>query len=882
MGLLDSLFNRNIDEAIDKYKDKGDAPLTDAQKGEGWEFLPDIPGVGNIGLQSFNVFYKSYINVQYKNELERIKNYRSMARNTEVADVIEDAVNESTQEDADGAVLKLEIKDKELATNENIVNNLHNEFEELFSKRIKANEILWDLIRTFYIDGRVFFEKIIDAKNEKKGLINIKRLPTETMDYIYDPFTGEIQAYFQYLKLDSKKPLTIDEALKRDDVTVFYPEQICFINYGIFGKTRYEIEGYLEKAKIPYNQLKLLETSVIIYRIVRAPERLVFRIDTGNMPRDKALKYVEKIKQKMTKKQTYDPATGQLTQAPEVLCIRKNTEIPLLDGRYLTLEKIIEEHKKGKENWVYTINQKTLDIEPGKIKQAKITRKNEKLIRVWFDDGNYIDTTYDHKFILRDGSECRADKLKKEQSLMPLYKKKERIKSHVKNLYETIYVPSKNKFEYTHNIVSTFFNGKKEKGNVDHHMNFNPFDNSPNNLQRMDYKKHSTMHGKLVKKAWENNYEKMYNSVLKGREKVKNSPEILNSISNKLRKDWEENYETRRKAIADEIKEWHSVNENYKKHSEWTTKTNIEQNKVEKMWEILNTPEIRAKQKIAAKEGQLKRWSNPENKIKMSKIMTEVWRKRKAACVINHKILKIEYLSERDDTGCIEINGNHNFAVSKNSQPLVFIRNSILENYYMPQSADGRGSTIDSIGGNAAGFTELDDIYYFAKKMYRSLKYPASRVAAGQENRDADMMFGGSNTGEISRDEIKWAKFLARNQRKFENEMTDLFLLHLEFKGLKKQYGLNRKKIKASLTPPSNYKEQMEQNFLESRFNNYSTLADRPEMSKYFLMKKFLKWDDQEIKDNVAGRKQDEKYGFNVDDGGGFSDRRLKKEIKYI
>lgn len=521
------IFKRNrVDEAIQKFDAKGEKEIADSQKGEGWEFLPEIPGVGNVGLQSFNTFYKSYINIQYKNELERIKNYRSMARNTEVADVIEDAVNESTQEDSDGITLKLEINDKELTQNENIVNNLHKEFEDLFVKRIKIKDILWDLIRTFYIDGRVFFEKVIDEKKEKKGLINIKRLPTETMDYIYDPFTGQIQAYFQYLKLDSKKPLSIDEALKREDVTVFYPEQISFINYGIFGKTRYEIEGYLEKAKIPYNQLKLLETSVIIYRIVRAPERLVFRIDVGNMPRDKALKYVEKIKQKMTKKQTYDPASGQLTQAPEVL--------------------------------------------------------------------------------------------------------------------------------------------------------------------------------------------------------------------------------------------------------------------------------------------------------------------------------------------------------------------SILENYYMPQSADGRGSQIDTVGGNSAGFSELDDIYYFARKMYRALKYPASRVTAGQENREADIMFGGSNTGEISRDEIKWAKFLERNQRKFEDELTDLFLLHLEFKGLKKQYGLNRKKIKASLTPPSNYKEQMEQNFLESRFNNYSTLADRPEMSKYFLMKKYLKWGDEQIKENVEGKKMDKKYGFDTEEMGGFSDRRLKKEIKYI
>jgi len=453
MGILDNIFgNDRVEEAIEQFKDKGEQPKPETQRGEGWESVIDIPGYGNVGLQSFNLFYDQYINRAFKNELEKLKTYREMSLQPEVSDVIEDAVNESTLEDSNGKVLTLDILDKDLATNENIVNNLHKEFEELFERRVNSKEAIWDLLRTYYIDGRVFFEKVIDEKNPKKGILSIKRLPSETIDYIYDPFTGHISAYFQYLKQNTKKPKTLEDVQKaqsKNEIIAFYPEQIGFVNYGIFGKTKYEIFGYLEKAKVPFNQLKLLETSVIIYRIVRAPERLVFRIDTGNMPRDKALKYVEKIKQKMTKKQSYDPTTGQLSQEPEVL--------------------------------------------------------------------------------------------------------------------------------------------------------------------------------------------------------------------------------------------------------------------------------------------------------------------------------------------------------------------SILENYYMPQSADGRGSQIDTVGGNSAGFSELDDIYYFAKKLYRALKYPASRTSAAQERREGDIMFGGNSTGEISRDEVKWAMFLERNQKKFEDEFTDLFLMHLEFKGLKEQYGLNKKKIRAQLTPPSNY-----------------------------------------------------------------------------
>lgn len=525
-----------VSEEIEAFNKVGEGQPTpedlESTTGEGWENLMEIPGVGNIGLGSFNLFYNKFINQKWQSERQKIKGYRDMAMMTEIADVIEDATNESTQEDHDGKLLQLEIIDPNLSKNENIVKNIEKEFKYLFEQVLDDfNDFLWDAFKTYMVDGRFYYERIIDTRKTGKGIVGLKKLPSETMDYFYEPRSGEIYAYMQYLTEQPAAINTIEEARMKDgkELVLFNPEQIGFVNYGVYGDTKHDIFGYLEKARVPYNQLKLLETSVVIYRLIRAPERLVFRIDTGNMPKDKALKYVEKVKQKLSKKQTYNPETGALTNEPEVF--------------------------------------------------------------------------------------------------------------------------------------------------------------------------------------------------------------------------------------------------------------------------------------------------------------------------------------------------------------------SMLENYYLPQSADGRGSQIDSVGGNAAGFAELDDIYYFARKMYRALKYPTSRVTAQEEKQSGDIMFGGGSTGEISRDEIKWSKFLERQQKKFCKEFLDLFLLHLDFRGLKKQYDLDRKKIKLFLNPPSNYKEQMEQNFLETRFNNYSTLADREEMSKYYLMKKYLGWSDDEIQANVDGRKKDEEMGFSQSDEGGmggFCDERLKREIEYL
>jgi len=895
---------KQLNEAIDSFKGKGDDSISDREwkklAGEGIEDVNLLQMWGMQGLMGYNNFFNSYINKAFENEVQRIMEYRNMAAYPEIGDIIEDAANEACQPDYNMNLVSLNILDEKIKSNTNIQKVINREFEKLFFEKIDINDRLWKLFKDFLTDGRIFYERIIDRNNSKKGIINIKQLPAESIDYEINPITGKIMTYYQYLVPNMKRPVNRQEAerLAGDGVTgkdkklvIFNPEQIGFINYGLYGRNLYELLGYLEKAKVPYNQLKLLETSVIIYRLVRSPQRLVFKIDTGSMPRDKAMKYVERVKQKFIKKQTYDPRTGNLSFEPEVLCIKHDTKIPLLDGRTLTLDDIIKEHNEGKENWVYTVNEKTHNIEPGKIKYATISRPNTEVVRVHLDSGNYIDCTPDHKFILRDGSNCRADELTPGTALMPLYIKNSKM-IRGNNEYEKIYDPGKKRWIWTHRMVhgQANNNGKFEK--VVHHIDCNRFNNNPENLVTMKIDEHNILHGETTKIYWKNNHDEMA------------------------------------KKLKDGYKIWVSDPENQKRKSEWIIRTNIEQNKVKKMHNILNQPEVRKKQKLAAKQSRIDYFSDPNNRKLLSdkkkfifneeminiicnyggnytrnqfcnllssdKRMMELFYKlnknqsisnkqfdritsitllkminhmgfdtytdfrENFAGYKNHKVLFVEKLSEKSDCGCIEVDGNHNFAVGSHEKPMCFIRNSLLENYYIPTSSDGKGSSIETIGGDAKGFTELDDIYYFSRKLYRALKYPISRITQGAEKGE-EVMFGGSGN-QIARDEIKWAKFLERQQRIFCDEFLELFLLHLEFRGLKKEYNLDYNSFSINMNPPSHYNEQMEQTFKEQEFANYNQLKDDPAFSKSYLIRKHLKWTDKDFAENKKGFDQDKKY----------------------
>jgi Bacteriophage T4-like portal protein (Gp20) len=167
----------------------------------------------------------------------------------------------------------------------------------------------------------------------------------------------------------------------------------------------------LEAVYKVYKQKDLLEDCILIYRIVRAPERRVFYIDVGQLQGQRAMAYVERIKTEIYQRRLPNKTGGGQ-------CIDLDTKIPLLDGRTLQLRSIIEEFDVGKQNWVYSINPETGRIVPGLITWAGITRKNTHVIRLTLDNGQTIVCTPDHKVPVIGRGKIEAREIRVNQDLL--------------------------------------------------------------------------------------------------------------------------------------------------------------------------------------------------------------------------------------------------------------------------------------------------------------------------------------------------------------------------------------------------------------------------------------------------------------------------------
>lgn len=202
-----------------------------------------------------------------------------------------------------------------------------------------------------------------------------------------------------------------------------------------------------------YKQKELLEDALIIYRVQRAPERRVFYIDTGDMPPHRAAAFLEKMKMEVHQKRIpnktgggssimdaqYNPMSILEDYFFNQTCLSLDTNIPLLDGRELTLNEIIDEYHQGKENWVYGLSDKTHEFEAAKITWAGITRKNAKVLKVILNNEESVITTPDHRFITRDGEEVEAKDLSIGDSLMPLTLTKEQYDYKIIDIIELEY-----------------------------------------------------------------------------------------------------------------------------------------------------------------------------------------------------------------------------------------------------------------------------------------------------------------------------------------------------------------------------------------------------------------------------------------------------------
>ena len=266
-------------------------------------------------------------------------------------------------------------------------------------------------------------------------------------------------------------------------------EDSIFLPYGC---------SILHKARRHFRILSLMEDSLLLYRLERSVERRVYKIYVGAIDDADVQGYVEDIANSIKRTPIVDPQTGQLDLRKNILPVHKDTPIPLLDGRIITIEQLSNEFNEGKTNYVYSIQDNSLQIVPGKVVWCGKNYTADKLLKITLDDGTYTIMAPEHELIMRDGTKKRADEVSSGESVMPFYTKKDSLSEETKNDYELVYNPRVGDYQFTHRLVGLELPRESKANNTIHHKNIcelnNRFNNSPENLVWMTFKDHRKLH----------------------------------------------------------------------------------------------------------------------------------------------------------------------------------------------------------------------------------------------------------------------------------------------------------------------------------------------------------------------------------------------------
>ena len=297
----------------------------------------DPQGIGEAQVQGWDFLNNNVYNTILAKE-PMIKEYRQMSLYPEIADAIDEITNEAIIPDKNNQIISMKVLDAELGKNENVLKNLQKEFDYIKNNILEFDTTGEDLFRKFYVEGELYGELIVDKDNPKKGLSGIQILPSMSMVIKYDERQNP-ENFTQKLKNVRIKDNKSINSMK--DEIEFSPSQIAYVNSGLVNYGKNVVFSYLERAKVAYRQLKWMENSLLIYRITRAPERLVFKIDVGKLPKNKAEEYLKKVINNYRNKKVYNPSTGEVDVGKDLLAMNENFYFPTRgDGIGSTVEQL--------------------------------------------------------------------------------------------------------------------------------------------------------------------------------------------------------------------------------------------------------------------------------------------------------------------------------------------------------------------------------------------------------------------------------------------------------------------------------------------------------------------------------------------------------------
>jgi hypothetical protein len=266
-----------------------------------------------------------------KNENDLIRRYREVATYSDCDGAVEDIVSEAIVYDEEDQTVTINLNDVDVS--DTIKKKIRVEFDEIV-KLLKFQERGHEIFRTWYVDGRLYYHILLDETNLKQGIVELRYIDPRKIRRIKNVVKSrtpqgvevvkEVQEYYLYNDKGITEQTTQGVKLSLDSV-VYVPSGFLDANTGM-------MMSYLHKAIKPTNQLKMIEDSLVIYRISRAPERRIFYVDVGNLPKLKAEQYVNDIMNKFRNKIVYDATTGEVRDDRRHLSMMEDFWMPRREG----------------------------------------------------------------------------------------------------------------------------------------------------------------------------------------------------------------------------------------------------------------------------------------------------------------------------------------------------------------------------------------------------------------------------------------------------------------------------------------------------------------------------------------------------------------------
>tara|TARA_A100001011_G_C14304167_1_gene842275 strand:+ start:985 stop:2643 length:1659 start_codon:yes stop_codon:yes gene_type:complete len=296
-------------------------------------------------------FFGSYVDIEgvYRTEFDLIKRYREMALHPEADSAIEDIVNEAIVSDSNDSPVEIELSN--LNASDGIKTKIRKEFKyilDLLDFDKKAHEIY----RNWYIDGRIYYHKIIDLKNPQEGIQELRYIDAMKMRYVRQQ-KKKMNDASAVVRLQSKNPMDYDFP-EIEEYFIYNPKStyptgnpmqtgasqgikiardaITYCTSGLVDRNKGSTLSYLHKAIKSINQLRMIEDSLVIYRLSRAPERRIFYIDVGNLPKQKAEQYLRDVMMRYRNKLVYDANTGEIRDDKKYMAMLEDFWLPRREG----------------------------------------------------------------------------------------------------------------------------------------------------------------------------------------------------------------------------------------------------------------------------------------------------------------------------------------------------------------------------------------------------------------------------------------------------------------------------------------------------------------------------------------------------------------------